>query len=155
MRCPFCSNEDTRVVDSRLSDTREQVRRRRECEACGERFSTREQASLKLPFIIKSNGVREPYDSDKLSRGLERALEKRPVDRDRLEQAIHNIRHQLLTRGSNEIESRQIGEWVMDELRELDHVAYVRFASVYRSFEDIDAFDKEISRLRHQSTKGN
>jgi len=143
MRCPFCQNEDTRVIDSRLTDDRDAVRRRRECEACGERFSTVEQANLKLPYIVKSNGDRVHYDESKLARGLERALEKRPVDSDN-----------LLTCGEREIPAREIGELVMNELREVDQVAYVRFASVYRSFQDVDAFSDEIKRLQAQTVRG-
>jgi len=154
MRCPFCQNDDTRVVDSRLTEDRDAVRRRRSCEACGERFSTMEEASLKLPFVIKSNGDREHYDHHKLARGLERALEKRPVDSNQIEQILHRIKHTLLTSGEREIPARQIGEVVMNELREVDQVAYVRFASVYRSFQDVDAFSEEIKRLQKQTVRG-
>ena len=154
MRCPFCQNDDTRVVDSRLPEDRDAVRRRRECEACGERFSTLEEPNLKLPFIVKSNGNRERYDQDKLARGLERALEKRPVDSDQVEQILHRIKHKLLTHGDREIAARDIGELVMNELREVDQVAYVRFASVYRSFQDVDAFSDEIKRLQEQTLHG-
>lgn len=154
MRCPFCQNDDTRVVDSRLPEDRDAVRRRRECEACGERFSTLEEPNLKLPFIVKSNGNRERYDQDKLARGLERALEKRPVDSDQVEQILHRIKHKLLTHGDREIAARDIGELVMNELRDVDQVAYVRFASVYRSFQDVDAFSDEIKRLQQQTVRG-
>ena len=154
MRCPFCQNEDTRVVDSRLTDDRDAVRRRRECEACGERFSTLEEANLKLPFIIKSNGDREHYDETKLARGLERALEKRPVESDQINQILHRIKRNLLTSGEREIDAREIGEMVMNELREVDQVAYVRFASVYRSFQDVDAFSDEIKRLQAETVRG-
>ena len=141
MRCPFCQNEDTRVIDSRLTEDRDAVRRRRSCEACEVRFSTLEQASLKLPYIVKSNGDREHYDESKLARGLERALEN----------ILHRIKHSLLTSGEREINALQIGELVMNELREVDQVAYVRFASVYRSFQDVDAFSDEIKRLQQQT----
>jgi len=154
MRCPFCQNEDTRVIDSRLTDDRDAVRRRRECEACGERFSTVEQANLKLPYIVKSNGDRVHYDESKLARGLERALEKRPVDSDEIEHILHRIKRNLLTCGEREIPAREIGELVMNELREVDQVAYVRFASVYRSFQDVDAFSDEIKRLQAQTVRG-
>ena len=154
MRCPFCQNEDTRVVDSRLTEDRDAVRRRRECEACGERFTTMEEASLKLPYIVKSNGDREHYDQSKLARGLERALEKRPVDSDQIDQILHRIKRKLLTLGEREIDARGIGEMVMDELREVDQVAYVRFASVYRSFQDVDAFSEEIKRLQAETVRG-
>lgn len=155
MRCPFCQNEDTRVIDSRLTDDRDAVRRRRSCEACGERFSTLEEANLKLPYIVKSSGDREHYDEDKLARGLERALEKRPVNSDEIEQILHRIKRRLLTCGEREIQALDIGEMVMDELREVDQVAYVRFASVYRSFQDVDAFNDEIQRLQKQTVRGN
>ncbi|MBL4672381.1 MAG: transcriptional repressor NrdR [Arenicella sp.] len=154
MRCPFCQNDDTRVIDSRLTEDRDAVRRRRSCEACGERFSTLEQASLKLPYIVKSNGDREHYDELKVARGLERALEKRPVDSDQIEHILHRIKHSLLTSGEREINALEIGELVMNELREVDQVAYVRFASVYRSFQDVDAFSEEIKRLQQQTVHG-
>ncbi len=154
MRCPFCQNEDTRVVDSRLSEDRDAVRRRRGCEACGERFSTLEEANLKLPFVVKSNGDREHYDESKLARGLERSLEKRPVESDQIEQILHRIKRNLLTCGEREINARDIGELVMNELREVDQVAYVRFASVYRSFQDVDAFSAEIKRLQAETLRG-
>ena len=154
MRCPFCQNEDTRVIDSRLTEDRSAVRRRRSCEACEERFSTLEQASLKLPYVVKSNGDREHYDESKLARGLERALEKRPVDSDEIEHILHRIKHSLLTSGEREINALEIGELVMNELREVDQVAYVRFASVYRSFQDVDAFSDEIKRLQQQTVHG-
>ena len=154
MRCPFCQNDDTRVIDSRLTDDGDAVRRRRACEACGERFSTVEEANLKLPFIIKSNGNREHYDESKLARGLERAFEKRPVESLQVEQILHRIKRKLLTSGEREIQAREIGEIVMDELRDVDQVAYVRFASVYRSFQDVDAFSDEIKRLQAQTVRG-
>jgi transcriptional repressor NrdR len=154
MRCPFCQNDDTRVVDSRLTDDRDAVRRRRECEACNERFSTIEEANLKLPLIVKSNGDRENYDETKLARGLQRALEKRPVESDQVERILHRIKRNLLTCGEREINARDIGELIMDELREVDQVAYVRFASVYRSFQDVDAFSDEIKRLQAETIRG-
>lgn len=154
MRCPFCQNDDTRVIDSRLTDDRDAVRRRRACEACGERFSTIEEASLKLPYIVKSNGDRENYDESKLARGLERSLEKRPVDSQEIENILHRIKRNLLTCGEREVPSLRLGELVMDELREIDQVAYVRFASVYRSFQDVDAFSDEIKRLQAETVRG-
>lgn len=154
MRCPFCQNDDTRVVDSRLTDDRDAVRRRRSCEACGERFSTMEEANLKLPYVVKSNGDREHYDQAKLARGLERALEKRPVESDQIDSILHSIKRKLLTMGERELPAREIGELVMNELREVDQVAYVRFASVYRSFQDVDAFSDEIKRLQEQTLHG-
>ena len=150
MRCPFCRSEDTRVIDSRLADDGDAVRRRRECSACGERFTTLEHASLRMPNVVKSDGSREGFDELKLRSGMTRALEKRPVDADAVEGAIHRIQHKLLTSGEREVPSLRIGEWVMQELNELDQVAYVRFASVYRSFQDVDEFSEEVKRLRNQ-----
>lgn len=150
MYCPFCNAEDTKVVDSRLADDGSSVRRRRECTKCGERFTTYESAQLRMPQLIKSDGRRESFAEDKLRAGIQRALEKRPVDAEAVEAAIGRIRHRLITRGEREVSSRRVGEWVMDELRELDPVAYVRFASVYRSFSDLDAFDEEVQRLRQE-----
>ncbi len=150
MRCPFCSADETRVIDSRLSDSGDSVRRRRECEVCGERFTTFERAELKLPQVIKSDGRREPFSEEKLQTGLSRALEKRPVDAGAVEALVARIRHRLTAGGEREIPSRRIGEWVMEELRELDAVAYVRFASVYRSFEDLNAFSEELKRLQNE-----
>jgi len=150
MRCPFCSADETRVIDSRLSEDGGSVRRRRECEVCGERFTTFERAELKMPQIIKSDNRRESYNEEKLRGGMTRALEKRPVDAAAVEKALGRIRHKLLSSGDREVKSRTIGEWVMDELKELDPVAYVRFASVYRSFQDVEAFREEIQRLQDE-----
>ena len=150
MRCPFCRSEDTRVIDSRLADEGDAVRRRRECGACNERFTTLERASLRMPYVVKSDGKRESFNEEKLRAGMRRALEKRPVDADAVEAAIHRIQHHILTSGDRELASRQIGEWVMQELGDLDQVAYVRFASVYRSFQDVDEFNEEIKRLQNQ-----
>ena len=147
MRCPFCGAQDTRVIDSRLSQEGDQVRRRRECTECRERFTTFETAELSLPRVIKSNGSREPFREDKLRAGIQRALEKRPVGSDQIEAAINRIKKRLLARGEREIPSRLIGENVMMELAQLDHVAYVRFASVYRSFQDINEFRAVIDHL--------
>ncbi len=150
MRCPFCSADETRVIDSRLSEDGGTVRRRRECEVCGERFTTFERAELKLPQVIKSDGRREPFNEDKLRGGMTRALEKRPVDADKVEKALGRIRHKLIASGESEIPSRRIGEWVMEELKELDPVAYVRFASVYRSFQDVNAFSEAVQSLQSE-----
>ncbi len=152
MRCPFCANMDTRVIDSRLASEGMQVRRRRECVACGDRFTTYEAAELVMPRIVKSDGTREPFNEDKLLTGVLRALEKRPVDTDSVDAAISHVQHRLQSCGEREIESRQLGEWVMDELRSLDQVAYVRFASVYRSFQDVSEFRDEIERLEQEPT---
>jgi len=150
MRCPFCSADETRVVDSRLSDEGDSVRRRRECEVCGERFTTFERAELRLPQVIKSDNRRETFNEDKLRAGLSRALEKRPVDAAAVDALMGRIRHKLLASGEREVPSRRIGEWVMDELKEVDPVAYVRFASVYRSFEDLNAFSEAVKRLQSE-----
>jgi len=150
MRCPFCSAEDTRVIDSRLADEGESVRRRRECVSCSERFTTFERAELRLPQVIKSDGRREPFNEDKLRAGLRRALEKRPVDTATVDAAIMRVQHKLLASGEREIQSRRIGEWVMQELKEMDAVAYVRFASVYRSFQDLKEFSEEVQRLQNE-----
>lgn len=152
MRCPFCGAQDTKVIDSRLANEGAQVRRRRECLSCSERFTTYESAELNLPRVVKSDGKREPFDIEKLRRGMLHALEKRPVETDRVEDAINRIRHKLLAQGEREIESRRLGDWVMDELHALDHVAYIRFASVYLSFEDVDAFRELIERLEKDLT---
>jgi len=150
MRCPFCADPDTRVIDSRLVGEGDQIRRRRECIKCKERFTTYESPELNYPRIFKSDGRREPFNEDKLRGGFMRAMEKRPVDMDQIDLAIEHIKHQLRSQGEREIKSRQIGDWVMEQLRALDQVAYVRFASVYRSFEDVRAFLDEIERLENE-----
>ncbi len=152
MRCPFCGAQDTKVIDSRLSANSDQVRRRRRCESCEERFTTFETAELRMPRVVKSDGVREDFNEEKLRTGILRALEKRPVESEAIESAINRILHQIRSTGEREIASSQLGEWVINELRELDQVAYVRFASVYRSFEDVNAFREEIERLEQQPT---
>ncbi len=152
MRCPFCFADETRVIDSRLADDGDSVRRRRECEVCSERFTTFERAELRLPQVIKSDNRRESFSEAKLRGGMTRALEKRPVDAEVVEKAIGRIRHKLLAGGDREVRSRDIGEWVMEELKDLDAVAYVRFASVYRSFQDLDAFRDEVQRLQSEPT---
>jgi len=152
MYCPFCRAQDTKVIDSRLASDGMQVRRRRECLACGERFTTFESAELVMPRIIKSNGAREPFNEKKLAAGILRALEKRPVESESIDAAISRIQHRLRASGERELQSRLLGDWVMHELRSLDQVAYVRFASVYRSFEDVQAFQEEIERLENEPT---
>jgi transcriptional repressor NrdR len=147
MYCPFCGVDDTKVIDSRLVTDGAQVRRRRECNACGERFTTFETAELVMPRVVKSDGKREPFDEAKLRAGLMRALEKRPVSMEDLEAAVTRISHRLRATGERELPARDIGELVMEELRQLDTVAYVRFASVYRSFQDISDFRAEVERL--------
>lgn len=148
MHCPFCSAPDTRVVDSRLSSD-DTVRRRRECVECGERFTTYEKAELNMPRVIKGDGTREPFNEDKLCSGLSKALEKRPVETQKIEDSINQIKHKLLASGEKEVSTGLIGELVMEELKKLDHVAYIRFASVYLSFEDMDAFRQAIDKLEH------
>ena len=152
MHCPFCGAVETKVIDSRLASDGDQVRRRRECLECNERFTTYEQAELALPRIVKSNGSREPFQDEKLRSGILKSLEKRPVDMESIEAAIGHIKRDLRVRGERELESRLIGELVMQELRKLDHVAYIRFASVYLSFEDINAYREEIDRLEKEPT---
>ena len=147
MHCPFCNADDTRVVDSRLVANGGQVRRRRECVHCNERFTTYELAELVMPRVIKSDGTRQSFDEDKLRAGLRRALEKRPVSIEQIETAVGQIKHFLQVTGEREVASREIGEAVMVQLRELDEVAYVRFASVYRSFQDLSEFQDELNRL--------
>lgn len=153
MHCPFCNYEDTKVIDSRLAGEGQQVRRRRECEKCGERFTTFETAELVMPRIVKNDGNREPYDEQKLRMGMTRALEKRPVSTEAMEAALAHIIHRLQVSGEREIKSRQIGDWMMEELKNLDEVAYVRFASVYRRFQDVNEFREEIERLQDESAR--
>ncbi len=149
MHCPFCGHTETKVIDSRLAGEGRQIRRRRECLACTERFTTFETAELLLPMVVKSDRSREPFDEGKLRGGLQKALEKRPVGRETVDDAVARICHKLRSLGEREVASRSVGEMVMEELRHIDEVAYVRFASVYRSFQDIEAFRTEIDQLRH------
>ncbi|GGX56152.1 transcriptional regulator NrdR [Saccharospirillum salsuginis] len=155
MHCPFCKAQDTKVIDSRLVAEGEQVRRRRECNLCGERFTTYESAELVMPRIVKQNGNRETFDERKLRAGLQRALEKRPVSVEEVEAAVARIKQALRASGERELPSRRVGEAVMNELRELDQVAYVRFASVYRSFQDLSEFRSEIDRLESKKSSDN
>jgi transcriptional repressor NrdR len=147
MHCPFCSAEDTKVIDSRLVTDGEAVRRRRECLTCGERYTTFETAELVMPHLIKRDGRREPFDEEKLRYGLSKALEKRPVSVDEIEKSLNHIKHRMRSTGERELPSLQVGEEVMIELRALDPVAYVRFASVYRDFQDLSEFADEIQKL--------
>lgn len=147
MYCPFCNADDTKVIDSRLIREGNQTRRRRECPDCKERFTTYEVVELSLPRVIKRDGRRALFSEEKLRAGMLRALEKRPVSVEQVETAIARIIRKARTSGEREIPSSQMGEWVMEELHQLDQVAYVRFASVYRCFQDIDEFRREISRL--------
>lgn len=147
MFCPYCCAQETKVIDSRLVDDGAQVRRRRECVTCSERFTTLETATLTMPLLIKRDGRRCNFETEKLRMGILRAVEKRPVSSEQIEGLISRIIHQLRVLGEREVSSQRLGELVMNELRQLDKVAYVRFASVYRSFQDVDAFQKEIQSL--------
>lgn len=151
MHCPFCNALDTKVIDSRLVSEGNQVRRRRECITCAERFTSYETAELVMPRVIKQNGNREPFDEAKLRSGLIKALEKRPVSIEKIDEAINRIKTHLRGSGEREIASRIVGELVMQELRQLDEVAFVRFASVYRSFKDLNEFRAEIDRLANDN----
>jgi transcriptional repressor NrdR len=151
MYCPFCGHEETKVIDSRLAAEGRQIRRRRQCLDCNERFTTFESAELVMPRVVKSDNRREPFDEEKMRLSMQRALEKRPVSSEALEETVGRLLHRLRTMGEREVASRLIGELVMEELRGLDEVAYVRFASVYRSFQDVTEFEDEIRRLQEIS----
>ena len=153
MRCPYCGNEDTQVKDSRPTDDASAIRRRRICPSCGGRFTTFERVQLRELTVVKKSGRKVPFDRDKLARSVNTALRKRAVDPERVERMISGVVRQLESLGDVEITSDQIGEFVMEELRHLDEVAYVRFASVYRSFQDVEAFRDEIEKLRHHRRK--
>lgn len=147
MHCPFCQNDDSRVIDSRASEDGATIRRRRECPRCGERFSTLETVELKLPAVVKSDGRREAFDERKLRVSFDRALQKRPVASETIDEAVRAVVKAARLSGERELPSLRVGEFVMAELKKLDQVAYVRFASVYRKFEDVQAFREEIERL--------
>ena len=147
MKCPFCGHDETAVVDTRLSDEGDIVRRRRKCNVCDKRFTTYERAEIRLPQVVKKNGSRTEFSRDKLRASLVLALRKRPVSADLVEAAIGEIEEKLLSSGEREVPSQQVGELVMRELKKLDKVAYIRFASVYRNFEDVDAFSKAIKEV--------
>lgn len=149
MRCPFCGTQDTKVIDSRLASEGDQVRRRRECGVCKERFTTYEVAELSLPRIIKRSGIREAFDESKLRAGMQRALEKRPVAIENIEASVSRIKKAITGKGEREISAQELGELVMKELSALDHVAFIRFASVYRSFEDVSEFTEMIEKLKN------
>ena len=153
MYCPFCNHEETKVNDSRLAAEGRQIRRRRECLSCRERFSTFKTAELVMPLVVKSQGSREPYDEQKLRASFFKALQKRPVAQEKVEAAMGLITHMLRSLGEREVPSRQVGELVIEELRGLDEVAYVRFASVYRSFQDVEAFREEVEELRDRKRR--
>lgn len=155
MHCPFCGHHETKVIDSRLAAEGRQVRRRRQCDKCRERCTTFETPELVLPRLIKRDQTRQPFDEAKLRGSLMRALEKRPVSVEQLEEAMGRIIHRLQSTGEREVHSHWLGEIVMEELRGLDEVAYVRFASVYRSFQDVTEFQEEIQRLQELSSEAN
>ncbi len=154
MKCPFCSHPDTKVIDSRASDEGAAIRRRRRCIGCEKRFTTYERVELALPTVVKRGGSRADYDRAKLRASMLLALRKRPVAREAVEEAIHRIEERLLSTGQREIRSERLGELVMRELRRLDKVAYIRFASVYRSFEDVDAFAEVVKEVRPRRRRG-
>lgn len=147
MKCPFCGAGDTAVVDTRLNDEGDIVRRRRKCNACDKRFTTYERAEIRLPQVVKKNGSRTEFNRDKLRASLELALRKRPVSTEAVDAAVAEIEEKLLSSGEREVNSQQVGELVMRELKKLDKVAYIRFASVYRNFEDVDAFSRAIREV--------
>lgn len=150
MRCPFCQESNTRVIDSRLLGDGDQIRRRRECQSCDARFTTYENAELSLPRIVKNDGRREPFNEDKLRSGIIKALEKRPIQLEQIDNQVSLIKSQIREKGDRELNSSFLGELVMAALKRLDHVAYVRFASVYRSFEDVRSFLEEVQRLENE-----
>lgn len=150
MHCPFCGGKETKVVDSRYANGGDAIRRRRECLECTERFTTYETAELSMPRIIKHDHSRECFDEQKLRRGLLKALEKRPVSVSKIDDAVATIKRKMMALGEKELDSKKLGDWVMIELKNLDHVAYVRFASVYRCFQDVQAFEEEIQRLKQE-----
>lgn len=148
MKCPFCNYEDTQVVDSRVSESGDSIRRRRRCGACDKRFNTYEVVELRMPQLVKTNGSREEFNEKKIRTGFTRALHRRPVPTNLVEEAINRIVQKTLSFGEREIESRRIGELVMEELRKLDKVAYIRFASVYRNFQDEDDFRDVLEEVQ-------
>ncbi len=153
MRCPFCKAEDTGVIDSRLSEDGDSVRRRRECQECGKRFTTYERVELQLPMIVKQNGNRAAYDREKIRTGFMRARHKRPVPTEYVDGAINRIEQKLLALGEREVASRVVGEMVMRELKKLDDVAYIRFASVYEDFQRVDDFRDAIQQVKRPGVK--
>ena len=153
MKCPYCKSDDTAVIDTRLSEDGVSVRRRRECEKCDKRFTTYERIELSLPAVVKSNGYRTAYDREKIRTGFMRALHKRPVPTQYVDAAIDRIEQRILARGEREIGSRTIGEMVMQELKKMDHVAYIRFASVYEDFQRVDEFREKVLELKRPGRK--
>ena len=154
MRCPFCSHPESKVIDSRVSTAGDVIRRRRECEGCGRRFTSRERVEDVLPVVVKEDGVREPFDREKVLRGIRLACNKRPVAMDGIARFIDELERELIESEAKEVHSKEIGERVMRKLREFDEVAYVRFASVYRRFRDIDEFRSELDKMARARTAG-
>ncbi|SUZ82805.1 uncharacterized protein METZ01_LOCUS35659 [marine metagenome] len=148
MYCPFCGDQETKVVDSRLAGDGYQIRRRRECTGCAERFTTFESAEFVLPKLVKTDESREPFDEAKLRSGILKATEKRPISSEAIEELISRVIRKVQKMGEREIQSRLLGEIVIEELREIDEIAFVRYASVYRRFQDVEEFEKEIESLR-------
>lgn len=153
MKCPFCGADETAVADTRLNDEGDVVRRRRKCNACDKRFTTYERAEIRLPLVVKKNGLRTEFSHDKLRASLELALRKRPVSIELVDAAVVVIEEMLLAAGEREVSTQQLGEFVMRELKKLDKVAYIRFASVYRNFEDVDAFSRAIREVSPSTKK--
>jgi len=153
LKCPYCKAEDTAVIDSRESEDGDSVRRRRQCETCGKRFTTYERVELSMPMVVKSSGNRVPYDREKLRTGFMRALHKRPVPTEYVDQSINRIEQRVLALGEREVASRVIGEMVMRELKKMDDVAYIRFASVYEDFQRVDDFRDAILEVKKPGTK--
>lgn len=153
MHCPFCQTEDTKVIDSRCNSEGDGIRRRRECLQCAERFTTYEVLEALMPYVVKRDGRRSAFDKEKLRQSMLKALQKRPISMEQVEQTVAHIIKRIRERGDREISSQSIGKWVMEALKTLDKVAYVRFASVYKDFEDIDAFKQEIQQLHADSNE--
>ncbi|MDH5537356.1 MAG: transcriptional regulator NrdR [Betaproteobacteria bacterium] len=153
MKCPFCKSDDTQVIDSRVSDDGDSIRRRRRCASCSKRFTTYETVELRMPQVVKQDGTRADFDLEKLRTGFMRALHKRPVPTQAMDEAIATITQDVLALGEREVDSRRVGEMVMRELRKLDHVAYIRFASVYRSFSGVDDFQDAIQEVQRPPAK--
>jgi transcriptional repressor NrdR len=153
MRCPFCKAADTSVIDSRMSDDGDSVRRRRECKSCDKRFTTYERVEMSMPLVVKANGYRTSYDRNKIRTGFMRALHKRPVPAEQVEEAINRIEQRVLALGEREVKSRVVGELVMRELKKLDDVAYIRFASVYGDFQRVDDFRDAILQVKRPAKR--
>jgi len=154
MRCPYCKAEDTGVVDTRVSEDGDAIRRRRACQSCGKRFTTYERVELQMPMVVKTSGYRTAFDREKIRTGFARALHKRPVPTEYVDAAINRIEQRILARGEREISSRTIGEMVMQELKKMDDVAYIRFASVYEDFQRVDEFREKVLELKRPGRKG-